>query len=222
MWGPGPDRYAERRLLVPRHEQRPCFGDPRPWRHLHDSDDGARARRRAHLAQPVAQACMELVARGLDELELLAHRCRELDRPGRSSTTGAGARAAWAERRPQPRPLGDRLAQRRRAPPGPPPTDGQRAQPCGTAGPPAPAVRAGGRAGSRTRAGVSVRSRPARGTRAPPRVAGGRLPRTRALSPPRASPRACRPSRPSRSATAPPGSAASSPRLAHAQPSSSA
>ena len=71
---------AEARLFVSRNEERPGFGNPRPRRHLHDGDDRAGAGAGAHLAQPVAQARLQLVPYRLDELELLADRLGELDR----------------------------------------------------------------------------------------------------------------------------------------------
>src|SRR5688572_2948173 len=72
--GSWPRHGRKGRSFVPRNEQRPCFGNPRPWRHLHDGDDGAGAGAGAHLTQPLAQAGVDLVAHRLDELELLARR----------------------------------------------------------------------------------------------------------------------------------------------------
>ena len=67
-------------LFVPRDEERSCLRNPRPRRHLHDGDDGAGAGAGAHLAQSVAQAGVDLVGGRPDQLELLPHRLRELDR----------------------------------------------------------------------------------------------------------------------------------------------
>src|SRR5688572_22188314 len=109
--GSDPGHGWKGRLLVPRHEQRPRLWNPRPRGDLHDCDDGARAGRGAHLAQPVAEARAQLVAGRPDELELLADGSGELDRLQAQLDDGGGdLEQLRPERRAEARTVGRRLA----------------------------------------------------------------------------------------------------------------
>src|SRR5690242_20121400 len=96
------------------NKQRPLFRDPRPRRDLDDGCDCSRTGTCAHLAQPVPEAGLELVAFGADERELTTFGLGEREQLDAEAESGRGElRELRPERRPQDSPFPARLAERR-------------------------------------------------------------------------------------------------------------